>query len=70
MNSIQLPVLPHQLSVLDLSKSGIIRGLSGLIPDTVQTLKLPDEYTDTIGTLPIALVYLDLGYKYTQPLER
>eukprot|EP00953_Heterococcus_sp_UTEX-ZZ885_P039921 20426-Heterococcus_DN1.PRE.2 len=69
-NSIRLPVLPQKLSVLDLSKSAITRGLSGLIPDTVQTLKLSDYYTDTIGTLPVALVYLDLGYMYTQPIER
>jgi hypothetical protein len=69
-NSIQLPVLPSKLTVLDMSKSGITEGLSGLIPDTVQTLKLPDDYTKTIGILPIALVYLDLGYKYTHPIER
>jgi hypothetical protein len=62
-NCIQLPVLPSKLSVLDLSKSGITEGLSGLIPDTVQTLILPDDYTDAIGTLPIALVHLDLGHK-------
>eukprot|EP00953_Heterococcus_sp_UTEX-ZZ885_P039919 20425-Heterococcus_DN1.PRE.1 len=70
MNSIQLPVLPSKLSVLDLSKSGITEGLSGLIPDTVQTLKLPDDYTDTIGILPVALVYLDLGYKYKHQIEQ
>jgi hypothetical protein len=70
MNSIQLPVLPSKLTVLDMSKSGITEGLSGLIPDTVQTLKLPGYYTSTIGTLPRALVHLDLGLMYTHPIEQ
>jgi hypothetical protein len=56
--------------VLDLSKSGIIRGLKGSIPDTVKILKLPDAYTGTVGVLPVSLAYLDLGYKYTRAIKR
>jgi hypothetical protein len=69
VRSTGMPILHHGLLVLDLAYSGITQQFPAhSIPTTVQHLKLPRHYNHFIGTLPPALVSLDIGVKYDYPL--